>query len=93
MKRLPILAVVAAALLASSVALAASTKTYQVTGTVVDVMPDMIVVMKGSDRWEVIRDASTKMPDNIKKGDKVMITYRMRAEAVEAKPAAKSKTK
>jgi type 1 fimbria pilin len=93
MKRLPILAVVAAALLASSVAFAAATKTYQVTGTVVDVNNDMIVVMKGSERWEIMRDGSTKMPDNIQKGAKVTITYRMRAESVEAKPAAKSKTK
>jgi len=82
----------AAGLLLSTLAFAGATKTYQVTGTVAEVMPDMIVVMKGTERWEIIRDGSTKMPDNLQKGDKVTITYRMRAESVEAKPAAKSKT-
>ena len=91
-KRLWLLACLVAFLAMSSAAFAAATKTYQVTGPVVMANEDMIVVMKGKDRWEITRDATTKMPGNIQVGDKVTITYRMHAESVEAKPAAK-KTK
>jgi len=91
MKKLSVAAGLAAGLLLSALALAASPKTYQVTGTVIDVNNDMIVVQKGSERWEISRDGSTKVPANIQKGDKVTITYRMHAESVEAKPAAKKK--
>jgi hypothetical protein len=93
MKRLSVFAGIAAGLLLSALAFAASTKTYQVTGQVIDVNNDMIVVMKGNDRWEIMRDGTTKMPDNILKGDKVTITYRMHAESVEAKPAKSVKKK
>ena len=90
-KRLSILACVVAFVSMSAVSLAAATKTYQVTGPVVFANEDMIVVMKGNDRWEIVRDATTKMPGNIQVGDKVTITYRMYAESVEAKPAAAAK--
>ncbi len=93
MKRLPILAVVAAALLASSVAFAAATKTYQVTGPVLEINNDMIAVQKGKDRWEIARDGSTKIPADVKVGDKVTIEYRMTATSVEVKSAPKTKTK
>jgi hypothetical protein len=91
MKKLSVLAGLAAGLLLSTLAFAASAKTYQVTAQVIEVNTDMIVVMKGSERWEIARDASTKMPENVKVGDKVTITYRMHAATVEAKPAAKAK--
>jgi hypothetical protein len=90
-KRLSVLACLVAFLSVSAVAFAAATKTYQVTGPVVIANEDMIVVMKGNDRWEIVRDATTKMPGNIQVGDKVTITYRMHAESVEAKPAAPAK--
>ena len=80
---------------------AAPPKTYQVTGPVLELTPDMIVVMKGKDRWEIARDASTKITGDLKVGSKVTIEYRMSAATVEVKPekgektpkAAKSKTK
>jgi hypothetical protein len=93
MKKLSVFAGIAAGVLLSGLALAASTKTYQVTANVIAVNEDMIVVMKGNDRWEIMRDANTKFTDTIAVGDKVTITYRMRAESVEKKPAAKTKTK
>ncbi|TMA34182.1 MAG: hypothetical protein E6J79_17000 [Deltaproteobacteria bacterium] len=66
---------------------AAMAKTYQVTGPVFEVTNDMIAVQKGKDRWEIGRDASTK----------VTMEYRMTATSVEVKPAsgaaAKSKSK
>ncbi len=70
---------------------AAAPKTYQVTGPVLSVTDDMIVVQKGNDRWELARDASTKVTGDLKVGAKVTIEYRMSATTVEVKPAAASK--
>lgn len=81
-------ALAAAVVLAGGVCLAASAKTYQVTGPVVEVNNDMIVVMKGKDRWEIARDSSSKIPADVKVGDKVMIEYRMTATKAEVKSAA-----
>ena len=77
---------------------AAPPKTYQVTGPVLELTADTIVVMKGKDRWEIARDASTKVTGDLKVGSKVTIEYRMSAASVEVKPekaakAAKGKTK
>ncbi len=76
---------IAALLLFASLA-SAAVNTYQVTGPVLEVGPDKIVVQKGKDRWEIARDASTKMGD-VKVGDKVTIHYRMTATDVEGKTA------
>jgi hypothetical protein len=64
----------------------AAVNTYQVTGPVLEVGADKIVVQKGKERWEIARDSSTKMGD-VKVGDKVTIHYRMTATEVEGKPA------
>ena len=66
----------------------AATKTYQVTGPVLEVRPDAVVVQKGTDKWELARDASTKVTGDLKVGAKVTITYRMTAAEIEVKPAA-----
>ena len=79
-----ILATVLAILLALPV-LAAAPKTYQVTGPVLELTSDMIVVKKGSDRWEIARDASTKVTGDLKVGAKVTIEYRMTATSIEVK--------
>lgn len=71
----------------------ASAKAYQVTGPVVEVSNDMIVVMKGKDRWEIGRDASSKVPADVKVGDKVTVYYKMTATEVESKAAAKPAAK
>jgi hypothetical protein len=63
-----------------------ATKTYQVTGPVLEVRPDAIVVQKGTEKWEIARDSSTKVPADLKAGSKVTITYRMIASDVEVKP-------
>jgi len=70
----------------------AEVKTYQVTGPVLEVTDTMIAVQKGKDRWEVARDASTKVTGDLKVGSKVTIEYRMRATAVEVKSAAPAKS-
>jgi hypothetical protein len=71
---------------------AATLKTYQVTGPVLEVTNDMIVVQKGQDRWEIARDGSTKVTGDLKVGAKVTIEYRMTAASVEVKPATAKKS-
>ncbi len=79
---------VAASLALSSAAIAGgSAKSYQVTGPVLEMNDTMIAVQKGKDRWEINRDASSKLPSDLKVGDKVTITYTMTAKEVEMKPA------
>ena len=75
---------------------AAATKTYQVTGPVLEVTNDMIVVQKGKERWEIARDSGTKITGDLKVGSNVTIQYRMTAVAVNvhaAKAAAAPKAK
>jgi len=69
-------------------------KDYQVTGPIVDVKDDVIVVKKGTDNWELARDKDTKTTGDLKKGDKVTIKYRMIATSIEGKEVkAKTDTK
>jgi hypothetical protein len=82
----------AASLALNSAALAAGEKTYQVTGPVLEVTDSMIAVQKGKDRWEIKRDASTKVTGDLKVGERVKITYTMTATDVEVK-AGKGKGK
>jgi hypothetical protein len=80
-------------LLAVAAAVAESADKYQVTGPVLEVTDTMIAVQKGNDRWEIARDAGTKVTGDLKKGAKVTIKYRMIATTVEVKPEAAKKTK
>ena len=79
------------ALFLSAAALAGA-KDYQVTGPVVDVKDDVIVVKKGNDNWEIARDKNTKTTGEIKKGDRVMIKYKMTATSIEGKEPTKAKS-
>ncbi len=86
MKRLAL--VLALAALAAT-AQAAQPKTYQVTGPVLEVTADTVVVQKGTERWEIARSADTKVTGELKKGEKVTIEYRMTAATIEVKAAKK----
>jgi hypothetical protein len=88
MKR--ILAVVAIIGLFSSVAFAGAVKTYQVTGPVLEVTGDMVVVQKGSDRWEIALGPGAKVTGELKVGAKVTVEYRMEATKVDVKEQAKA---
>jgi hypothetical protein len=90
-KKLAAAAVLTAAL--SLPATAAAPKTYQVTGPVLELTSDMIVVQKGKDRWEIARDAATKVTGDLKVGSKVTIEYRMTAATVDVKPEKATKPK
>ena len=82
-------ALVGSFLLAVSSLQAADVRTYQVTGPVLEVTPAKIVVQKGDDKWEIARTAQTKVPADLKVGDKVTIYYTMTAEEVEVKGGTK----
>lgn len=82
-----------ACLLAAAAAAAETADKYQVTGPVLEVTDTMIAVQKGKDRWEVARDAGTKVNGDLKKGSKVTIKYRMIATTVDVKPETAKKTK
>jgi len=80
-----LLLVPVAVLLFASAPYAAMPKTYQVTGPVLEVTDDKIVVQKGRDKWEIGRDAGTKVTGDLKVGAKVTVEYRMTATSVEVK--------
>jgi hypothetical protein len=87
------LLVVCAILLAASLAFAGGPKTYQVTGPVLELKDDLIVVQKGNDKWEIGRGAGTKVTGDLKVGSKVTIEYTMTAATVEVKDAKAKDTK
>jgi hypothetical protein len=88
MKSWLFLFIASAFLAATTMALA---KDYQVTGPVVDVKDDAIIVKKGNDNWEIARDKDTKAKGEFKKGDRVTIKYKMIATSIEGKEAPKGK--
>ena len=47
----------------------AAAKTYQVTGPVLEIKGDTIIVQKGSEKWEIDKEASTKA-DGLKSATK-----------------------
>ena len=67
-------------------------KSYQVTGPVLEVTANSIVVQKGKERWEMAKDATTKGPE-VKVGDKVTVYYSMTATEIESKAATEAKKK
>ena len=89
MKR--VLALMVVILVMPVLVFAASVKTYQVTGPVLEVTDNMIAVKKGADRWEIARDKDTKVTGDLKVGAKVTIEYRMTATKVEVKEEKKKK--
>jgi len=76
-------------LLAQSIYAAADT--YQVTGPILEVTDKMIVVQKGTERWEIARDENTKFKGELKVGQKVTVHYRMFATSIEKKPSQEPK--
>ena len=91
MKKIVILA--CAVFFVAAVAFAAGPKTYQVTGPVLEMTGDVIVVEKGKEKWEIGRDAATKVTGDLKVGSKVTIEYTMKAATVEVKDAKKAEAK
>lgn len=81
--------IMAAALsLAAAAHAAPATKTYQVTGPVLELTDAKIVVDKDGEKWEIARTADVKVAGDLKVGAKVTIKYYMTATAVENKDGA-----
>ncbi len=74
--------VVAALLLVASMAFA---KTYQFTGKVLEIRDNVIVVEKGKEKFEMTKDANTKVKGDLKAGAKVTVKYESRATDIEVK--------
>jgi hypothetical protein len=75
-------------LLMSLMLFAAGPKTYQVTGPILDIKGDVITVQKGTEKWELALDKTTKVTGDLKVGAKVTIEYQMTATTITVKPAA-----
>ncbi|EDY17792.1 conserved hypothetical protein [Chthoniobacter flavus Ellin428] len=84
MNKTSLLAIVSALTL-SAAAFAADANTYQVTGPILELTDTKIVVQKGKDKWELARNADTKVTGELKVGAKVIIQYSMTAQTVEVK--------
>ncbi len=80
-------------MLVATVALAAGPNKYQVTGPVLEIKGDVIVVQKGTEKWEVTKDAATKVEGDLKVGSKVTIEYKMTATKIEVKDDKKADAK
>lgn len=80
-------------LLVATMAFAAGPNKYQVTGPVLEIKGDVIVVEKGKDKWEVSKDAATKVTGDLKVGSKVTIEYKMTAVKIEVKEDKKAPAK
>jgi hypothetical protein len=78
-----------------TVAFAAGPKEYQVTGPVLEIKDDVIVVEKGpKDKWEIAKDKVTKVEGGeLKVGVKVTIYYTMKASTIEVKGEKKAEPK
>jgi hypothetical protein len=88
--KLKLLAAFAALQLIAAPVFAAG-KTYQVTGPVVEINDQTIVVQKGDEKWEIARSAGTKLKGTPKVGDKVTVHYQMTATSIEGKEAGAKK--
>ena len=59
--------------------------TYRVIGPVVELSDTKIVVLKGQERWEIARDAETKVAGDVALGKEVTVEFRMSAAAIRGK--------
>ena len=92
MKRLTLgLSMAVLGLCLTTASVRADDKTYQVTGPVLEVNANYIVVQKGSQKWQIAIDSSTKS-DKVKVGDKVTIYYTMTATEINLKTSKSSKS-
>ncbi len=77
-------AVVVGLVMIAAVAFAGG-KTYQFTGKVIEVKDDVIVVDKKGEKFEMSKDAATKVKGDLKVGAKVTVKYESKAVEIEVK--------
>ncbi len=63
---------------------------YQVTGPVLELRPDAIVVKKGNEKWEIARDKDVAIKGDLQVGSKVTVFYTMQATKIEVKEPPKA---
>jgi len=68
----------------------AAPKSYQVTGTVLDVKADTIIVDKKGEKFEIAWPQTVNVNGTVKKGDKVTVYYTMSAVEAEIKGGGKA---
>lgn len=78
-------AALALALFTATAPAAPAAKSYQVTGPILELTENKIVVQKGDEKWEIARTPDTKVEGALKVGSKVTIHYTMSAKRVEVK--------
>lgn len=83
------LMIIGIVMICSSLVFAAGPKAYQVTGPVLEIKDDTITVQKGNEKWEIAKDAATKVTGDLKVGSKVTIEYTMKAATIEVKDTGK----
>lgn len=76
---------IALALVLAASATFAAPKNYQVTGKVVEIGSDVIVIQKGNEKWEIAKDASL---GDARLGQKVTLFYAMTAKSMAVAPEA-----
>jgi hypothetical protein len=80
----------AASLALSGATFAAGAKTYQVTGTVLEMTGSKITVQKGTEKWEIDLDPTMKATGDVKVGATVTISYVMSATKMKGSAAAET---
>jgi hypothetical protein len=93
MVRRMVLVLLICGLLAPATVFGREPKKYQVTGKVLELTDDLIVVDKSGEKFEIGRDKDTKVTGDLKVGSKVTVEYRMTAASVEVKDSGKSSEK
>ena len=78
-------------LLAATTAYAGAPRTYQVTGPVLEVKDNVVVIQKGKEKWEIVKDKDTKTTGNLKAGSKATVSYTMKAATIDVKGDVKKK--
>jgi hypothetical protein len=74
-----------ALLFVATLAFAADTKVYQVTGTIYLVKDGAIIVKMGDNKYEIKEDSATKVNGTLKQGAEVTVNYTMNATKIEVK--------
>ncbi len=85
MKRFALFAALVVAVMFVVASVAFAGKTYQFTGKVLEVKDNVIIVEKGKEKFEMTKDATTKIKGDLKVGAKVTVQYESRATEIEVK--------
>ncbi|MDH4134781.1 MAG: hypothetical protein OEV31_08310 [Gammaproteobacteria bacterium] len=62
-----------------------ATRPIRITGQVIDVREDAIVVQKGKEKWEIARHPAAAIKGDLKKGARVTVDFRAIAAGIEVR--------